>query len=213
MVFKDRGIVLREINVGESDKMITLLLCERGKINVSARGARNPKSKFAAAQPFCVSEYVIFEGGGFFSLTQASLLESYYSLSQNPERYAHACAMTELADQLIFPEMPALSVLRLLSRGLKKLCREDSPPVVTGAAFALRLLYEEGYFAQTPEFARKLCGAGAQALRYILEADQSAVYSFSLTQNAGEELFSAVHGFIRRQTEIKLKSLELLGEL
>ena len=47
-----RGVVLRETETRDADKILTVLTAEQGKIAVIARGARRKSCKFAAcAQP------------------------------------------------------------------------------------------------------------------------------------------------------------------
>ena len=49
-----RGLVLRTVDVGDYDCVLTLLTAQEGKISVFARGAKRPKSPFlAVSQLFC----------------------------------------------------------------------------------------------------------------------------------------------------------------
>ena len=43
-----RGVVLRQTETKEADKILTLLTAEQGKISVIARGARRKSCKYAA---------------------------------------------------------------------------------------------------------------------------------------------------------------------
>ena len=43
-----QGLVLRETETKETDKILTLLTAERGRLSVIARGARRKNCKFAA---------------------------------------------------------------------------------------------------------------------------------------------------------------------
>ena len=46
-----QGIVIREVMLGESDKLLTVLTSDLGRISVRCRGVRSLKShRFAAAQ-------------------------------------------------------------------------------------------------------------------------------------------------------------------
>ena len=55
-----RGLVLRETETKETDKILTLLTAEQGKISVIARGARRKNCKFAAAaQSLAWSEWTL----------------------------------------------------------------------------------------------------------------------------------------------------------
>ena len=53
-----RGLVLRTVDVGDYDCVLTLLTAQEGKISVFARGAKRPKSPFlAVSQLFCCADY------------------------------------------------------------------------------------------------------------------------------------------------------------
>ena len=59
-----RGIVLRETETKEADKILTLLTAERGKLSVIARGARRKSCKYTAcAQPLVWSEWTLYQKG------------------------------------------------------------------------------------------------------------------------------------------------------
>lgn len=60
---KINGIVLAESNMGDFDKMLTILTPNVGKISCVAKGARRPKSALlAGTQLFCFGEYLVFKG-------------------------------------------------------------------------------------------------------------------------------------------------------
>jgi len=100
--YKTRGLVLREYEAGEADKRLSLLCKAKGRINVYARGARKPKSKFvAAAQLLCYADYVLAEGSGFTSVTQATIIESFYPIRQDYERLRHAAYILEICEKTI----------------------------------------------------------------------------------------------------------------
>ncbi len=59
---KMNGIILSEHNMGDFDKMLTMLTPGVGKICV-AKGARRPKSALlAGTQMFCFGEYLLYKG-------------------------------------------------------------------------------------------------------------------------------------------------------
>lgn len=58
MLTKCEGIVLRTNDYGETNKIITLLTREHGKIGVLARGAKKPNSRLSAiSQPFLYASF------------------------------------------------------------------------------------------------------------------------------------------------------------
>ena len=60
-----KALVLRAVDYKESDKILTLLTQDMGKLTASARGARRKGSALAAGcQLLCWSEMVLFEYRG-----------------------------------------------------------------------------------------------------------------------------------------------------
>ncbi len=45
-LYRDHGVVLRTIKLGESDQIITLITEGRGKVRAVAKGVRKTKSRF-----------------------------------------------------------------------------------------------------------------------------------------------------------------------
>ena len=143
--FKARGIVLREVSVGEADKIVVLLLKGRGKLGASAKGARKSGSKFlAAAQLFTYSDFVITQGQNFFALAQTEVIESFYDIRNSYELLCAASHMVKLCDRLTLELEPCDDILKLLIYSLNSLCKAKSPDLVT-AAFSLKFLEYSGF--------------------------------------------------------------------
>ena len=75
----DKAIVLRRINYGEADRIVSVLTSKNGKISFLAKGVRKSKSKLAAGiEPFCVNEICFAPGRGeLATLTSSRLLTNY----------------------------------------------------------------------------------------------------------------------------------------
>ena len=88
MVFNVNGIVIKEMTAGETGKRILVITREHGKMLLSARGAKKITSKtMAGTQLFSYCEFTLFEGKGFYSVTQADVIESFYGISEDIEAY------------------------------------------------------------------------------------------------------------------------------
>ena len=76
---KVKGLVIRQVNFGDYDKMLTLLTADLGKISVSAKGVRSMKSKNrAASELLCFGEFVLSPPkGDVYSLSSAECIESF----------------------------------------------------------------------------------------------------------------------------------------
>ena len=51
-IIKTKGIILLESNMGDFDKMVSILTPDIGKIGCAAKGARKPKSPLMAGPNF-----------------------------------------------------------------------------------------------------------------------------------------------------------------
>ena len=91
MHVKTQGLVLREVNYKESDKILTVLTAEGGKRTVKARGCRRRDSRVAAsAQLLVYSEMTLFEYRDFWSMDEASSLEQFWGVRADVEKLALA---------------------------------------------------------------------------------------------------------------------------
>ena len=61
MYEKTEGIVLRETDYKEKDKLLTILTAEHGKLTVRVRGAKGQRSRSrAACQLLAFSEFTLY---------------------------------------------------------------------------------------------------------------------------------------------------------
>lgn len=167
--FKTRGVVLREYNTGEADKAVILLLKERGRLRVSARGARKPSSKFmAATQLFTYSDFVIADGSSFYSCAQAEVIEPFFQIREDYGTFAAAAEMTRLCEAVTPEGHPNDDTCLLLLCALNALCKGRQPELVL-AAFRLKLLQNEGLEPDTKHCAA--CNAPLAQLNSALAAN------------------------------------------
>lgn len=141
-----RGIVLRETETKEADKILTLLTAERGKLSVIARGARRKGCKFAAcAQSLAWSEWTLYQKGNWYYANEGSTLELWNGLRSDLDAMALGFYMAELTEGVTTEETPAAELLRHLLNGLYALSTLHKPPALVKPAFEIRLLCLAGY--------------------------------------------------------------------
>ena len=140
------GIVLRETETKETDKILTLLTPGRGKISVIARGARRKGCKFAAsAQSLAWSEWTLYQRGQWYYAREGSTLELFNGLRADLDALALGFYFAELTEALTIEETPSEEPLRHLLNGLYALSTLHKPPELVKPAFELRLLCVSGY--------------------------------------------------------------------
>ncbi len=141
-----RGIVLRETEIKEVDKILTVLTDINGKISVIARGARRKNCKFAAcAQPLAYSELTLYRKGDWYYLNEGSTLELFSGLRADLEALSLGFYLAELTESVTSEEVPAPELLRHLLNGLYALGTLHKPPELVKAAFEFKLLCLAGY--------------------------------------------------------------------
>lgn len=153
------GVVLRVTDTKETDRILTVLTADRGKIPLIARGARRKNSRLAAAcQLPAYSELTIYKRGGWYMLDEASPLELFDALGRDIELLALASWFCELTEAVCAEETPAPEMLSLLLNALYALCCTDRPPRLVKAAFQFRLMALAGFEPLADGCA--LCGRG-----------------------------------------------------
>ena len=146
MFLTTRGLVLREVRYKESDKILTVLTAEMGKIPVIARGARRKNSRLAAAcQMPAYSELTIFKRGSWYMLDEASPIELFDGLGRDIELLALAAWFCELTEAVCAEETVSPEILSLLLNALYALCYLGKEPRLVKAAYQFRLLALAGF--------------------------------------------------------------------
>lgn len=140
------GVVLRVTDTKETDRILTVLTADRGKIPLIARGARRKNSRLAAAcQLPAYSELTLYKRGGWYMLDEASPLELFDALGRDIGLLALASWFCELTEAVCAEETPAPEVLSLLLNALYALCYTDRPSRLVKAAFQFRLMALAGF--------------------------------------------------------------------
>ena len=151
------ALVLREVRYKESDRILTLLTAERGRITVKARGALRKNSKTSAAtQQLTYSEMAVFENKDRITVNEAIVKESFDGLRKDFTAYSLACYFAEAAEALSREEIAEPEIMQLALNSLYALSNGMYSPDHIKAAFELRLTCILGY---TPDLSKcAVCG-------------------------------------------------------
>ncbi|NTW71870.1 MAG: DNA repair protein RecO [Eubacteriaceae bacterium] len=94
---KATGIVIKSMNYGENDRLLTIFTAENGKMTAIAKGAKNPRSVFiGSTQLFSYCNFIYYTGRSFAYLNQAEILESFHKLRNDLEKLSRAAYMAEI---------------------------------------------------------------------------------------------------------------------
>ena len=119
MKFKTQGIILRQQNIGEQDRLVWALTDTHGVIRAFARRAQNLKSpKCASTGLLCYSKLAVFEGKDAYSIDEAEAVEQFKGLRTDPLNMALSQYFCELCLTVCPKEQEAKEYLRLLLNSL-----------------------------------------------------------------------------------------------
>ena len=82
-LFKTRAIVIKSINLSESDRIITFMTENQGKVKCVAKGARKIKNRFwGALEPMSLIHLIYFgkEHQNLFRLNHSDIIESFQTI-------------------------------------------------------------------------------------------------------------------------------------
>ena len=161
------GIVIKEMNIGETDRIVTILTRDLGVVKASARGSRRLKSPLSSAtQLFCLSRFTFFKGRDLYIINSADSISNFYHLRTDLIKLSIAQYFAEISAFLAPENENADDFLRLILNALHLLIKNDRPPDIIKAAFELRLLSLAGY--QPDIAACRNCGVFEGDVMYLL---------------------------------------------
>lgn len=142
------GIVLRVAAHRESDKLVTLLSQDLGRVTGLAKGAMNSTHRFVNK----LEEFTLLQVGyrsprgtsGLLLLTEADLLRSHLGLRRDYRLYATAMYLCELVLRFTKEHDPDPRLFNLMQWALASL-ESGAGPLKTAALFHLLLLTSVGY--------------------------------------------------------------------
>lgn len=155
-----QAIVLRRRDQGETDRRLTILTPELGKIDVTAKGARKGASRLAGvSDPLSVAQLALASGKRNRFVTQAQPQTSFPGLRKDFDRLSLGLATVEIFAALLPYEEPDAEAYELLVRSLRSI--EAHPKPLAAAAWVqVALLSHAGFL---PAFGA--CVATGQTLR------------------------------------------------
>ena len=143
---KVKGIILAENNMGDYDKMLTMLTPNFGKISCSAKGARRPKSALlAGTQLFCFGEYLLYQGTSTYHINSCETIEMFYKLRTDLEKLKYAMYLNKIVQDVTEENENCYRILQLYLNALYMLAETEKDKDLIVSIFQMRLLTILGY--------------------------------------------------------------------
>ncbi|HZD81009.1 MAG TPA: DNA repair protein RecO [Actinomycetota bacterium] len=146
-LYKEQGIVLRSVKLGEADKIVTVMTQGSGKVRAVAKGIRKTTSRFGARlEPFTHVSLMVYRGrGSLDTVSQAEIVDPFRGIRDDLDRFASGETMLEAVDKVAEEHERNLRLFMLLLAGMRTLDRRPSDPAAVAESFLLKLLSLSGF--------------------------------------------------------------------
>ena len=126
--YRAQGVVLRHVEVGEADRILTIYTLEYGKLQAIAKGIRKLRSRKAGhLEPFSRVELMLAKGRNLDVISQAEAQSTYENLRADLKLIAYGAYVIELLDRFTYEEGENRPLFNLLIDTLNRL-DEGAPP-------------------------------------------------------------------------------------
>ena len=145
-IVKMKGIIIAENNMGDFDKMLTMLTPGAGKISCVAKGARRPKSTLLAGTQFlCFGEYIMYKGQEHYTINSCDTIEIFYNLRIDLNKLQYAVNITKIIQDVTTENENSYKILQLYLNTLYMLSETDKNPEFIISVFKIKLLSLIGF--------------------------------------------------------------------
>lgn len=225
-----RGIVIKSVDYNESDKILTLLTFEKGKITVNAKGVRKKKSKLShIARVLYCGEFEILVTQNRNILIGATLLIDISNISKDLESFYYAAHYVDIASSIIMEELPDEDIIKLLLNTLYILAKGIVNIKLLTVIYELRIVLIQGlapHMEACIECGKKeekmkfsinegglvCCIEGMnisntciKAMEYILTCKKKQLYRFNVPNKVIDELYYISRIYIERVLDRKFE--------
>ena len=139
--FRTRGIVLRRVNFGEADRIVTFITSDYGLVSAMAKGVRKPSSKLAGGlELFSVSDVSFIKGKGELDhLISSRMIKHFGQIVTDYDRVQLAYAVLKHTAKAA-KEFTEPKLYELIASALSELNQPGSDLELIDGWFKLNLL-------------------------------------------------------------------------
>lgn len=234
------GLVIKETNIKDNDRLITIITRDLGVVTAFVRGVKSIKSKRGSATSLLsYSHFCLESKGDTYTVIEAATNKVFFGAGSDIIVLTVAQYFCELCNVFRPYENESEEFLRLILNSLHFLVDKNRNPELIKAITELRIAVMAGYAPNL--VACDGCGAFEdpimyfklddgtvycnncqkencvsitltvlQAMRHIVYAKFEQIYSFNIPDSAATELSKLTEKYVTYQTEHKFTTLEFL---
>ncbi len=146
MKFTTDGLIIKENNVGESDRVVVVLTRDRGLLSAFVTGARKPNSKTGAATALLSFSSLTFtHTKDTYRITEAETQNVFFDLRSDIYKFSLAQYICELCQILVPYEIESEDFLRLALNSLHFIAKGNKNLYLLKAVTELRMMVIAGF--------------------------------------------------------------------
>lgn len=143
---KVNALMIKSVDYGDNDKILTLFTLEKGVICAKIRGVKKAGAKLKfASEPFCFAEYILLNKNGMYSVINASLFDGFFPLRLDITKFYAGGVALEFVKKFCPENVTAEKIFIDLIKMLKILTYGESSPESVLLVFLISALAEIGY--------------------------------------------------------------------
>lgn len=232
---RTNGIVIKQSDFGEGDRMLHIFTEDFGIIKAVSRGARKLKSKSGSSSQFlCYGAFDFFCGGEIWNINSFTPKESFEPLQYDFVKLSLANYFCELCFIFLDYQNPDKMILRLFLNTLYACAYKEVSPKSLKLSFELKILCFSGFHPKTDccscsneeiyafdivsgNVTCKDCNTPTSItitqesllfFRYIVCCDVKKLFSYKIPKESESELAYIAEKFLLRHADKDIKSLE-----
>lgn len=234
------GLVIKETNIRDNDRMITIITRDLGVITAFVRGVKSIKSKRGSSTSLLsFSNFSLELKGDTYTVTEASINKVFFGAGSDIITLTVAQYFCELCNVFRPYENESEEFLRLILNSLHFLTENKHSPELIKAITELRVAVIAGYAPNVVacngcgkfedavmyfklddgtlycnECRKENCVSITltvlQAIRHIVYSKFESLYSFEIPETAAKQLSQLTERFVTYQTEHRFTTLQFL---
>ena len=235
---KTQGIVIKQSDFGESNRIITIFTREFGIIKAVVYGAKSIKSKKGAACQFLTyADFVLSsKNSDLMTVQSVDVIESFYPLREDIEKLSLCVYFADLTYALLNQNSADEAVLSLFLNTVYALCYRDFSQKIIKAVFEMRITSLAGYMPNISEccvcaskenflaFSESFGGIVCKncvhkgdiiitpdvykAISYIIKSETKRMFSFTISDEVLEKVCEICEKYVMAHTERSFSSLD-----
>lgn len=143
---KTKGIIIAEHNMGDFDKMVTILTPGLGKISCAAKGSKKNKSPLMAGSQFlCFSDYVLYQSPSSYYMNSCEPIEAFYKIRTDFDKLTYASFITKIINDVTDENENSYRILQLFLNTLYVIAETDKDLDFILSIFKIKLVSIIGY--------------------------------------------------------------------